>query len=232
MSRSISARTAFPARFVECWPDSPVSHVRTAHTYRAHSRTLTEPSDRVSPSGGQEHTECGDPRGTAGLVALPNGLGGIEWVLDAPGRAHAGGADGRRLLAAPRRGATGEDCTSDVAARVRRHRRGRGKRRIHQSPSRTQVVACQPWFAAELRAVTPAMLILLGAVAAKSVFGQNFRVTSERGRQMEGPGGTPTVTTLHPSSILRGAPESRKARKNDLVRDLTLARRSLETRSN
>src|SRR5438105_4462823 len=33
----------------------------------------------------------------------------------------------------------------------------RGKRRIHQPPNRTQVAACQPWFAAELRAVTPSV---------------------------------------------------------------------------
>jgi len=104
----------------------------------------------------------------------------------------------------------------------------RGKRRIHQSPNRVEVVACQPWFAAELRLVKPVVLVLLGAVAAKAVFGPSFRVTSQRGVELEGPGGVLTIATLHPSAILRGEPDGRKARMRDLVQDLTLASQILE----
>jgi len=104
----------------------------------------------------------------------------------------------------------------------------RGKRRIHQPPNRTQVAACQPWFAAELRAVTPSVLVLLGAVASQAVFGSGFRVTSQRGRVLQAPDGTTTIATLHPSSILRGSPDSRQSRMRDLVDDLTLAEETLE----
>jgi uracil-DNA glycosylase len=104
----------------------------------------------------------------------------------------------------------------------------RGKRRIHQPPTRTQVAACQPWFAAELRAVTPSVLVLLGAVASQAVFGSGFRVTSQRGRILPAPDGTTTIATLHPSSILRGSPDSRKSRMRNLVDDLTLAEETLE----
>jgi DNA polymerase len=104
----------------------------------------------------------------------------------------------------------------------------RGKRRIHQPPNRTQVAACQPWFTAELRAVTPSVLVLMGAVAAQAVFGSGFRVTAQRGVELQAPDGTTTIATLHPSSILRGSPDSRKSRMRDLVDDLTLAAETLE----
>ena len=58
----------------------------------------------------------------------------------------------------------------------------RGKRRIHQTPSRWEIVACAPWLAAELAAVRPDVLVLMGRVAATSVMGAAFRVTRERGR--------------------------------------------------
>src|SRR6478752_4155852 len=47
----------------------------------------------------------------------------------------------------------------------------RGKRRIHQKPSRTEVVACRPWLFAELTLVAPNVLVLLGATAAQSLLG-------------------------------------------------------------
>ena len=48
----------------------------------------------------------------------------------------------------------------------------RGKRRIHKTPSRTEVVSCRPWLLAELDAVKPDVVVLLGATAAKSLMGR------------------------------------------------------------
>jgi DNA polymerase len=39
---------------------------------------------------------------------------------------------------------------------------GRGKRRIHQKPSRSEIAACRPWLDAELAVVRPQVLGLLG----------------------------------------------------------------------
>src|SRR5581483_11385703 len=44
----------------------------------------------------------------------------------------------------------------------------RGKRRIHKTPSRWEVAACRPWLHAELDALTPKVVVLLGATAAKA----------------------------------------------------------------
>jgi DNA polymerase len=78
----------------------------------------------------------------------------------------------------------------------------RGKRRIHRQPTVRQVRACHPWLDAELRIVRPDVVGLLGAVAAKAVFGQGFRLTQRRG-EIVAHEGRRWVPTVHPSSILR-----------------------------
>jgi uracil-DNA glycosylase len=102
----------------------------------------------------------------------------------------------------------------------------RGKRRIHQKPSRTEVVACRPWLIAELHAVRPELVVVLGAVAAQSLLGTSFKVTQQRGQVVEIPekvaGRTlSAVATVHPSSVLR-APD-RVAAYQDFVADLRVA---------
>src|SRR3982074_1558538 len=104
--------------------------------------------------------------------------------------------------------------------------RKEGKRRIHQKPSRTEVVACRPWLIAELHAVRPELVVVLGAVAAQSLLGTSFKVTQQRGQVVEIPEETagrtlPAVATVHPSSVLR-APD-RDAAYQDFVADLRVA---------
>ena len=79
----------------------------------------------------------------------------------------------------------------------------RGKRRLHEKPNSGQVRACRPWLDAEVEAVRPRLLVLLGATAAQSVLGPAFRVTQHRGKVISTPLGVPAVATVHPSSILR-----------------------------
>jgi DNA polymerase len=79
----------------------------------------------------------------------------------------------------------------------------RGKRRIHSKPSGAEVRACKPWLLAELDAIQPEALVLLGATAAQSLLGADFRVTRERGRWLETPYAPGVLATIHPSAILR-----------------------------
>ena len=82
--------------------------------------------------------------------------------------------------------------------------RARGKRRIHDKPNAAEVAACRPWLEGELAAVTPRVLVLLGATAAQALLGRSFRVTRDRGRPIEGTGFAPYVlATLHPAAIVR-----------------------------
>jgi DNA polymerase len=95
----------------------------------------------------------------------------------------------------------------------------RGPRRLHKTPTVTQVRACAPGLAGELDAVQPSALGLLGATAAKAVLGQQFRLTVDRGKVLDHDG-RPTVATAHPSAILRTPPEARDEAVAAFVADL------------
>ena len=97
---------------------------------------------------------------------------------------------------------------------------GRGKRRIHQKPNWSEIAACRPWLDAELAAVEPRVLVCLGATAAQSLLGRQFRVTRERGKPVESELAEHVLATIHPSAILRGDPESREQEYGAFVDDL------------
>ena len=84
----------------------------------------------------------------------------------------------------------------------------RGKRRIHKTPNRWEIVACRPWLDAELDTVKPEAVAILGSTAAHALLGAKFRVTAERGRLLDTELAPLVVATIHPSAILR-APDDR-----------------------
>ncbi len=96
----------------------------------------------------------------------------------------------------------------------------RGKRRIHQKPTWAEITACRPWLEAELAVVQPRVLVLLGAVAAQSLLGREFRVTQNRRKLVESDLAEAVTATIHPSAILRGEPERREAEFAAFVDDL------------
>jgi uracil-DNA glycosylase len=96
----------------------------------------------------------------------------------------------------------------------------RGKRRIHQKPNWTEMTACRPWLEAELEVVKPRVLVLLGATAAQSLLGRQFRVTQHRGEVLDSDLAEAVTATVHPSSILRGEPAERQTNFDAFVNDL------------
>lgn len=99
----------------------------------------------------------------------------------------------------------------------------RGKRRIHAKPSWSELAACRPWLEAELAVVRPRVLVCLGATAAQSLLGRQFRVTKQRGEWIESDLAEHVTATIHPSSILRQRDdESRRAELDAFVEDLRL----------
>jgi DNA polymerase len=96
----------------------------------------------------------------------------------------------------------------------------RGKRRIHQKPNWSEIAACRPWLDAELAVLGPRVLVCLGATAAQALLGRDFRVSKQRGELVDSPLADKVIATVHPSSILRGDPETREAEYNEFVRDL------------
>jgi uracil-DNA glycosylase len=95
----------------------------------------------------------------------------------------------------------------------------RGKRRIHAKPTWTEQVACRPWVEAEIALVRPRVLVCLGATAAQSLLGKQFRVTKERGTWVDSDLAERVTATIHPSSILRQQDEESRRREMDAFVD-------------
>jgi uracil-DNA glycosylase family protein len=107
----------------------------------------------------------------------------------------------------------------------------RGRRRIHQTPKRFEVEACTPWLRAELEVVRPEALVLLGATAAKALFGSSFRVTQHRGEPLDSDLAPLVTATIHPSAILRAPDDrSRQEERQAFAEDLRIAARVLDPR--
>ncbi|MGH8916486.1 MAG: UdgX family uracil-DNA binding protein [Acidimicrobiia bacterium] len=103
-----------------------------------------------------------------------------------------------------------------------------GKRRLHQTPATRHIRACLPWLEAELATVRPAAIVCLGAVAAKALLGDAFRVTKDHGKPLEWRN-YQVVATIHPSSALRARePQERSRLKAMLVEDLESAMRLVD----
>ncbi|MFF4038135.1 UdgX family uracil-DNA binding protein [Streptomyces sp. NPDC001816] len=110
------------------------------------------------------------------------------------------------------------------------------KRRIHKAPTLREMTACRPWLVAELRVVSPKVVVALGGTAGKALLGPGFRVTEQRGALLPWPGLDENgdaggaggadegisglVATIHPSAVLRA--DDRAAVYDGLVADLRL----------
>jgi len=117
-----------------------------------------------------------------------------------------------------------------------------GKRRIHATPDSAEIGACRPWLVAEFAVLDPELVVVLGATAAKALFGPSFRVTRSRGVLLPWPssasapedftrdddaahGSAFAVATIHPSAVLRA--QNREEAYGGLVADLSVAARAL-----
>ena len=105
----------------------------------------------------------------------------------------------------------------------------RGTRRIHKKPRASEVKACRPWLEAELRAVKPEIVVCLGATAAQSMLGAQFKLMQNRGKLVVSPLAEHVVATIHPSAVLR-APDSEGRRQayESLVADLRVVAKALK----
>ena len=106
----------------------------------------------------------------------------------------------------------------------------RGKRRLHKKPNAREIAACRPWLDAELALVKPKVIVCLGATAAQSLLGSDFKVTQHRGEFVPTTLAPYAAATVHPSSILRAPDDaSRRQGYEALVRDLKCIAKRLDS---
>lgn len=97
----------------------------------------------------------------------------------------------------------------------------RGTAKLHKSANAAEQAACRQWLAAELSRVQPRVVVGLGAMAAKTLFGNTFRISAERGRWRELDAQVRGFATWHPSAVLRMPREDRRREAYaELVADL------------
>jgi uracil-DNA glycosylase family protein len=100
----------------------------------------------------------------------------------------------------------------------------RGKRRLHKRPNAYEIERCKIWLELERGTVKPAVIVALGATAARSLFGRPVTIAKLRGRMLELPDGTAALVTIHPSFLLRIRDAADKKREyGQFVADLRVA---------
>jgi DNA polymerase len=104
----------------------------------------------------------------------------------------------------------------------------RGKRRLHKRPNAREIEACRWWLDIERRLVKPELLLVMGATAARSVFGRPVTIGRMRGSLHVLADSARAVVTIHPSAVLRVRDErDREAMYAGLVDDLVFCTESL-----
>jgi DNA polymerase len=108
----------------------------------------------------------------------------------------------------------------------------KGNQHIHKKPNASEIAACRPWLDAELDALKPTVLVLLGATAAQGLLGREFRVSRQRGQLVSSPLAPYVIATMHPSSILRARDDASRHQEMKLfIKDLKAIARIIRART-
>lgn len=99
----------------------------------------------------------------------------------------------------------------------------RGKRRMHKKPGDAEITACHQWLERELELVAPALVVAMGATAARALLGRATPIEVNRGRLMPFEAGMQILITVHPSYLLRVPDDARVESYGRFVRDLKMA---------
>jgi DNA polymerase len=104
----------------------------------------------------------------------------------------------------------------------------RGKRRLHKRPNAYEIDRCHIWLEQERALVKPALIVALGATAARSLIGKVVTISKTRGDVLDLPDGGRGLVTIHPSWLLRMDDDEQKdAEYRRFVADLRIARQSV-----
>ena len=79
----------------------------------------------------------------------------------------------------------------------------RGKRRLHKRANAAEIEACAQWLQRELDIVRPHYVVCLGAVAARLMLGNAFRLSKQRGEWIALNERQWCMATVHPAFVLR-----------------------------
>jgi uracil-DNA glycosylase family protein len=105
----------------------------------------------------------------------------------------------------------------------------RGKRRLHKRPNTSEIKICRRWLFDEIEAVSPRLIVALGATAAHGLTGRATAVQSIRGSVLTVDKRLRVFMTIHPSALLRLQDEEEKrSGYQSFVNDLRSIERLLD----
>jgi uracil-DNA glycosylase len=105
----------------------------------------------------------------------------------------------------------------------------RGKRRLHKRPNASEIKICRRWLFDEIEAISPRLIVALGATAAHGLTGRAIAVQSNRGSVLTVDKGLRVFMTIHPSALLRlQDEEERRSGYQSFVNDLRSIERLLD----
>jgi DNA polymerase len=100
----------------------------------------------------------------------------------------------------------------------------RGKRRLHKRPNAYEIERCNAWLDHERRLLKPAVVVALGATAARSLMGRPVAITKVRGEPIALADRSRLVVTIHPSYLLRiREAADKRAEYSRFIKDLRVA---------
>ncbi len=99
----------------------------------------------------------------------------------------------------------------------------RGKRRLHQRPDQQELRACHAWLEQEITAISPRIIVALGATAIRAVTGLSCSVEQARLEPFALSAHTQVVCSYHPSAILRAEGARQVMLSEALEQDLRAA---------
>jgi uracil-DNA glycosylase family protein len=105
----------------------------------------------------------------------------------------------------------------------------RGKRRLHKRPNASEIKICRRWLFEEIEAISPRLIVALGATAAQGLVGKAIPVQSNRGSVLTAESGLRVFVTIHPSALLRlQGEEAKRSGYASFVNDLRSIERLLD----
>jgi len=167
---------------------------------------------------------CGVGNPHAKLVVVGEGPGEQE---DRQGEPFVGRAGEllTKMLAAIDLGREDVFITNTIKCRATIEENGR---RSNRAPMQEEMQNCREYLDRELSIVKPAVILALGAPAAKSFLGASFSITRQRGMWYAGPGGSDLMVTFHPAYVLRQTGGNMAAVKKLVWSDLLAVRKRLD----
>ena len=91
----------------------------------------------------------------------------------------------------------------------------------NRQPRTGEIRACNPYLQGQMEAVKPKVMLCLGGPAAKTLIDKDFKITQDRGKWYELPGGEIwAMATFHPAYVLRQRGEDLDRAKRAVWKDI------------